>query len=84
MKTTYDNQNSFYLQNKYLDVSEILKKSAYGIKSKMNKAKDLADDLKGKNWESAPEDKKAKGKWTDGKRKDSFTQERPRVLDLME
>lgn len=26
----------------------------------MNKAKDLADDLKDKNWEKAPEDKKAK------------------------
>lgn len=38
-----------YKTNKYLDVSEIFKKSAYGIKSKMNKAKDLADDLKGKN-----------------------------------
>lgn len=50
----------------------------------MNKAEDLADDLKDKNGENVPEDKKSKDKGIDSKRGDSFMRKKSRILDLIE
>lgn len=54
------------------------------MKNKMNKAKDLADNLKGKNWENALEDKKSKRKGQDNKKKYSLEWGKIRILDFIE